>query len=762
MENYSRIWGGAGNILIPCNEDGRFSHVFGRILRVFDPDLVATYWMSGTDVKLADRSTFDRRFKERQEQLMNQGMTAKDALRFTTEEAEATDGWEPNRAVTESIIRCCAPFLCGSNLLFHAHFSADSNVSWGLTDAALIERAGDNLYWQVDVSTLDDLTRLMVASRVGGIAPAFGEALSHAHRIHACSLPEDDLPKLWRSCWLRSRIQPKNASPCWSWDYTPLGRTTTGCGEFIDRHAFFQRRRPFYLVLGDAPEDYCLWLALDRLTDSAIWVPSSFVADSTDDSTGFQKALRAFLQRGVADPGTQVTSIVTSVHAGEDRLRCAVDWLKRHVVSARQLDAKVVPPDQLDLTVRFRFLEKEAVDVLSNGAFLGDLIAFPLNTPIPRAIRTNPEGALHWVVDVAVDGGTPPPRGMLASALRASDTGNEPTLRCSSAGITYSAQSPIQIGAGLQHNIIRPVFRVPNAHTVFTRLLNSAGCDAELSDKGRYTRAALTLWGGLDALHSDLSDKRRLKILLSFLQGIESNSARGLFLKDAQRRYLSFVDLVLESGISATECRELLDVYLERGILARGIILKCSVCKLTSWHALETVSRSFTCGRCRGECVLTRQVWIGQHEPRWYYELVEVVYQALRYDMLYPIATLHALRRETRTFQFVPELAVSKNGAQVAEVDICAILDSEILVGEAKKGGALGNSAKEEKRTCSKLRRVAHAVTADSLVFATGANEWRAATKKHMLSALAGSGLRLWFLEGVGGSGKPRSTSQWT
>jgi hypothetical protein len=90
---------------------------------------------------------------------------------------------------------------------------------------------------------------------------------------------------------------------------------------------------------------------------------------------------------------------------------------------------------------------------------------------------------------------------------------------------------------------------------------------------------------------------------------------------------------------------------------------------------------------------------------------------------------------------FTPDLELIKKDSTdrkpELELDILAVLDGELALGEAKRGNRLGATAAAEKREIQKYSRLAKELVAKKLVFATFSDAWSGETIKNIESATA-------------------------
>jgi hypothetical protein len=284
-------------------------------------------------------------------------------------------------------------------------------------------------------------------------------------------------------------------------------------------------------------------------------------------------------------------------------------------------------------------------------------------------------------------------------------------------------------GSPLSQLLVQVKLRFPPASDVFAALLGDAGTLQE-SDKGRYSRRMIIeLWGSFASLATDLQARSTRHLLGSWA----SDQVTGDLGRIHQgRKYLRLQDIMKITGMRIEQARDLLDSYLTRGIIARGLVLKCALCAGTAFYRLEDLGPGFRCQRCRQVNQITIRAWSGPREPQWFYALDEVVFQGLRANALVPMLALAQLKTQARSFLYMPEAVVMTPGRPDLEVDLWAIIDGQIVIGEAKKSELLEKTARNEKSRCKALRTLAEAITADKFVMATASSEWGTRTRSNV------------------------------
>lgn len=190
-----------------------------------------------------------------------------------------------------------------------------------------------------------------------------------------------------------------------------------------------------------------------------------------------------------------------------------------------------------------------------------------------------------------------------------------------------------------------------------------------------------------------------------------------------QRRYLPFpaISALLGSDAAAQKGAVLL---LSKSILYRGCIYKCRSCRSADWFGLDEFSQTFKCKRCHASQQVTAEnYWYGELEPGWFYKLDEIVYQFLRHNGYVSCLALECLRQRSEdSFLFSCDLELIKRGSNSRkpefELDILAIVDGAVVLGEAKKNSKL------ERREIKKYLHLANQIGATKIAFATFAMSW--------------------------------------
>lgn len=344
---------------------------------------------------------------------------------------------------------------------------------------------------------------------------------------------------------------------------------------------------------------------------------------------------------------------------------------------------------------------------------------------------------MAWEVDALVDEVHFPVRSAVSDVVAAPGDASGDRIRSGAEGISYHSHSLsvfVFANTPLEQRLVRPRLRAPSAEVIFQALLKAADLRGVRSNAGRFTQQTLDRFGGIDPLIAAARSPIAGPILQAYRSKASSGAAPGDFLAGLRRRFLSFADMAkvtkLATPAELNQLRAFVDDYLERRILRRGLSLRCPVCRYAGWFRLVDLRDEMICQRCRSQWPIKQENWrVPKDEPQWQYELDEVVFQSLEGNVVGPILALDQLRGKTRGFLFAPEMDVYEKDTWIAEIDLWAIVDGRIVIGEAKTGDLLSEDGKNDDQVAARLFRVADAVTADELVFATTQSAWRPKSK---------------------------------
>jgi len=762
MENFSRTWGGSGDLLIACKPDGSVSEMSWRLLELFDPDRFAHYVPTYQGFKRANPEGFKEWVRREARRLARKSGGTAAEWRSRLDEpgflSNPRSTWRPPDETSAEALERLSP-LHFEEHVFQDASVADETPQYHFVDMALLEPvAPHSPIILPEVESIPDELALVFDTRYGQLAPSYEEVLATKGVETRRSPPSDTwLSLAVQQAWLG---EPHRTSLAWLADdepeprwmlqeeqsNTPFGRTLVGCSVFRPWLSRWDDR-PFVFVIGNSLEDYAWALSLDRLTGAAAWVPERLLRPRNARLANVLFRAMVGVANTVSGYGHDARKVLV-ISASISNVA-----LEKALKAASRASYLVDSPFELSTPMEIlasvdelrgveRILDVEHNEVIRYEPFVDGRQATALATPVPSAMPVPPTTKMTWFVDADVEGHRVPARSRL-SGLVADPDFIDRDVRAGRDGVSYFSQTGfIATGMSLDKTLSRPRLRLPTALTVLRKLLPD-GWAFDPSQSGRYARAMLNLLGGMDRVKALLLDPSTFRLLNAFLAKSRSGDDPGVFLDPVERRYLCFDDAATVSDLATSEVRTLLDDLLLKGVIDRGLVLDCGTCSYDGWYPIGEVGTSFRCPRCRDETPLTKETWRQPPtEPMWFYALSEVVYQFLANNGHAPLLALGKLKERTRAFMFEPEMHISDGAGWTCELDLWVIRDGRIAIGEAKTTAKLGTPA-ETERLIENLRRSAKAIRADEIVIATTKGSWHSSVEPKVRKAFANTHQRL-------------------
>jgi hypothetical protein len=746
LESLSRFWGGAGDVIFPGAAN--LPAAVWRALEAFDADLYGYYVETFAAWRQDEPDEFERWVDETARRFVAEGSSnTLDQWREQLEDdnwlSRERANWAPDASVEERILSTTSPLRLGARV-FDVRVAVGSVPGYRFADVVTLEPTSGEPVVDVDCSEFGQDVELLMASRCGLSGPAHREALLRAG-VNArtvevpASLLAGALEYAWTGdigqrgeSWLESLAGVTHAA-------TPFGRSLTTCSWF-GREGW--PRPPFVFVVGDAVDDFALALLLSRVTQTAAWLPTTLLEGDTEETAirALNSAISNVTMHASGERAVKLTSAslaTADVERVRDRIVESLFFpdLAEHISAA---DAATVSPETY-----WRLWDVGVNQRTTSEAFIGGLQAGLLATPLASVCTPERGTRVGWMVDAAVSGHRVPTRSAL-DGLVAETAQLDKLVRPARDGTSFFSFSGIvEDGLPLELNLSRPRLALPTAESMFAALLGQVGLRAELSAAGGFAAHAERLWGTLDRLASSLSDPAESRMLLAYLSDAKSGVEPGVRLDVIRRRFLTFDDLMMVGELGVEETRGVVDDWATRHILRRGLVLGCDACRYSAWYDIGDVGASFTCQRCRQLNILVARAWKDPvAEPRWYYDLAEPVYQAFRGNVQAPLFCLRALKKGSTSFLFVHEMDVhdAEDDSLIGELDIWAIRDGRIIVGEAT---TTDDFAGQSSKKLATLGRIAEVVTADEVVLATTAPAWRPAVVERADKLFGESRVRL-------------------
>ncbi len=497
---------------------------------------------------------------------------------------------------------------------------------------------------------------------------------------------------------------------------------------------------PLIIVFGDSVKDFCLYQALSRMRPRVLWLPASAVGRMAADELAADATVPRLLlglssciaSSSLSTAGLQVTS------ASLDRsiLERAFSDSRYAQYLSGQHESAIAAADSVPQHP-LRCFEAKNAPIPSLIQVADDNVVSYYQPATLKSMRNPSPHNIRWVSELSFMNTSLPRHHMAAVWMLGSRERRTSDVRISDFGLAFHAVSPILIASpDMESALVRPTIRIPGGKDAFDIAADSAGLDAEVSDKGVYSAALTSKLGGLQEASAFLRSTTGQKFAAAYLDTSVSSETTGVCLKN-KRRYINLLAMSEALG-GETKAQDLLDSLSEKRILYRGLILHCHLCKKADWFSFKELSDEFECKRCRRKQLFTRRHWKKPAEPTLYYQLDEIFYQALANDGEVALLALDYVRRRDPTrFSFAQELRFVSRAdddffCSGIETDLNLVSSGHLVIGEVKKTAMLAARKSDEVRLIERYRILAERLCARRVVFATATEAWRPETKQRL------------------------------
>lgn len=793
----NEFWGGVGFVLIP-HVDGRVSGELLRVLRAYDPDFVVPFQVPAAPVLPTDAGMSCEINLEPTTRPSLATLSAVDSVslacsphrRWQSPEHDTVAGRRVPAAGSGSGL---GPDL--DTLPWHA-----DAIGWDLDRADLSDHSGgpltpisalpiESMMWLHSPPDLEGALGLALAARVGsvGVDPPADKLARSTHNLDPSVVskdaedivsyltgPTDEWARL--PSWLAH--QPAGpelgvvatGKPA-AWTRTTRGLTHLAAGPSL--------RMVRHVVVGDTADDFALHLLLDRLYGNAVWLHSDW-APLTEGpwSRAATRALKHLVTRAALGRGYEIAVTSASLDSGAlEPLVTASGPLHEGVSDERipGVDENTEPPpsSKRDRPPRVRL--KTHVELPERGRLhLGVSTDFErrvslpaqvsaagritLTSPLEPVSPSDPDlaqcAALCWQVDVDLQRPRLEPkplrmpfgRGFDGHALvPTEDERYETWVRSSRSGITFDSRKFDFVPAGAigDQRLARPRLQRLDLAAWIDGLARQGGRHTEPSDAGTRADLLADLWGGRAALAQAFSGPFR-DLVSKFLRTGDSTSDTypdndGVLLPGSigVLKYLGLSEPWADS--SPEDVRRTLDDLVLRGIVRRGLVLRCSACRNLGFTDVGALANMNTCTRCGNTTPLRLEAW--RHpvaDPEWHYELHPIVRDLVRENGHAPLWLAHHLRRGARSYCDVSETNLFRGESRrpIAEADLVAHMDGRLLTAEVKTSDELDSTRDKRRAAAGKRVMWARLVNADEIVLATTMSTWQQSSIDAMRTAM--------------------------
>lgn len=750
IELYSRVWGGNYNLIVPTDGTS-LTPAFWRVLETFDPDRLYVYARTGADLKISDPTQFEAIVDSKTREWVEKNVPDEDwTQRRPDFERQLSSARFDDFCITEELQRSLktrlAPFFLNDQKIGVGTVVARMDPPYPLTPIKDILPHCEHAPF-VMVPNLEHATgvvELWAASALGLTSPGFeSDVQSAGVSFNNETIDAERVDLLFRQAIAGRGLTDDSTDTVYRF-----------AGTQLERYRRYQRddpdsSPPMVLVAGDEVADFCLYYSLSRLRGRVFWIPGSWLDSDQPAGEAAQKGkvdtadapydryLLDELQRlALEGPSGQVA--LTSGSLDIEHLDNLVAQLGA-VPATDQLTPRIQPTISVGDTVDepYRAYEKENIARDATKHVVGQEIAGPFETPKPRRFRTVlPEH--RWIAELQVDRYQVPRHPELGSLFIRDNRLGTSAVRAGLTGLAYACPAEAYpSGAELDSILIRPHIRVPAVLEVVQHLAARQGMSCSLSVKGVYELEAIRKFSGLATLADELRHPADSAVLRKFTEPTRSSPGvhhEGVYLKSDGQRYLDLVTLTEMLGDKKTAIA-LIDKFVAAEIIYRGLILKCDLCRGTSWFDLADIGQRFQCRHCNRRHMIASRHQLRQGDPQWSYKLDQLILRGLQNDMEAPVLTLDWLRQHSRdSFVAAADMDFFESNAAepFMESDICCFCDDAIVVGEAKKGNRLGRNTQDERKNIVAYRKLSERLGARRVVFSTLSQEWSPTTLRQI------------------------------
>ena len=516
-----------------------------------------------------------------------------------------------------------------------------------------------------------------------------------------------------------------------AWDLTRTGLTSI--------RKRWRLARPV-AVVGSSAADFALAVALDRMFGAVIWVPAEWVGDPALRwllHSGYGELLNTARARGCQP-------IVTSISLSGEQLDKAVqvtwplpvqvwDDNGKPVILSGAVPPEIVPGERLDLTAPqhlacvgdydFTFTSPSRADGRGGAELL-----FPVPAFTPRSEELRGPQRPFWEVDVEPhQPRMPAGRGLGARTFLAGAANTVELVRSSRDGLSFHAMSMLLIDNGmtLEQSVVKPRLHIPGLRGWVEALTaqDRPELDVKLSQAGRRAMILTRLWGSRATVAQDLLE---LDGFLREFKASGSGDKEAYPSGDGVRLGPDEGCLTLKAAVRTLpaldelQVRERVNHLLRIGALHRGLVVPCSECERRVFYRIELLGETNTCPRCGAHAYTSAARRSDLDEPQWFYDLHGAIRELLDQNGDVPFLAGRELATSSRAFEDIAELDFCRSGQEPTEIDIVAVADGRLIIGEAKCVATLG-SKKESDKAIAKLLDISDLLGADEILLATTA-----------------------------------------
>lgn len=258
---------------------------------------------------------------------------------------------------------------------------------------------------------------------------------------------------------------------------------------------------------------------------------------------------------------------------------------------------------------------------------------------------------------------------------------------------------------------------IPDSWYVLESVFKDAGYGCEPSDKSKFALGLLHLVGDIENLRAIASTKiyEILKDMCR-IKG-QKETPREFFAEREEFSYSRFKERL------GQETDVILEWLIEKGIIFRGIRLKCPKCQLNRWYELDKVKRTWRCDGCLNDQTIPLEL----NNTSWKYRINELYARGHDQGAITQLLSIYALHppgilRDTSILGYYPGVIITaisddivhQTGIKQMELDLVSIRDGRLIIGECKDSGE-----KLTKKDILRYVKLANHLQCSRIIFAT-------------------------------------------
>ncbi|WP_409291133.1 hypothetical protein [Peribacillus sp. SCS-37] len=718
---FNKIWGGNYNLIVPT--DGKtIAPSFLEIMKEYDPDYIYYYVSTVHQLKLFDFEKYKELLEVEKgnyphltkEYLGNQS----DFLRTQLTDFKISDqlnnllkrnlnSFDDNRPIRS--------------------FPYSEKTSYPLTDmTAILKYSSLETVSSIKIKDSTLLTNLMIYSNFGLVDPYLEESIRKTEvnlRVEEIE-SEQTLGRFLDLIY--DRDNPK--------DRKSYGFKVPSVNlEYYTSYVDWEESNPI-IIVGNEVSDFCLYYCLSRVKNKVYWLP-----ENPNLKDEIYRIINSKRQSLIYEDCKAIEFISTSLK--ESKILEIIAAIEERYIHSEMIPA-IVSKNIEHLVNQFLFILNKDNHINEQVLIFDgktNLSIFPIDTPVPLYFSKVLPDKHYWITDIYAKDTLFPRNQKLSNELLIASNYNSRHIRITNQGLSYFSPNFVYfntMGENIKSVKVNPYFKSPDPFNLFEKLFEKAGYYIKKSDKGNFEEVFIDKFNDLASLSTILLTDSYRELFNKFIN--TSSNEAGIYTNGIlinKRRYLDY-DTVLSMMNDTEKVSEIISNLTEKGVIERGFIFKCRSCRNTDWYSIATVDNTFKCIRCYevqdySKESLQLQPVTQRIEPKWYYKLNEMIYQAYYHNSLVPILSLNRLKSKSKkSFNYIPEVEIRKDKSSlkpIMEIDICCVVDGNIVIGECKKGNNLKGGRSEEE-VIKKYLSLAEEIQAHTVVFSTMEN-WSQTTR---------------------------------